>query len=205
VIGASYSSRRFDRESLESSYRRHQLESLFGSNLEDPRRPREDYRLWRIDWTSEISSPGTLDSDFDFRRHIISGRVRAAVSDHQEVGARVIGGWSQGVLPPQREFAIGGIGSVHGYEFKESVGDTMALMNFEYALGWRSGPQLLGFLDAGRTTRRPATVSPPTTDGDWLKGIGWGIGLGSFRIDFGYKLAKESGPVQVLLRFGRTF
>lgn len=205
VIGASYSSRRFDRESLETSYLRHQLESLFGSNLDDPRRPREDYRLWRIDWTSEISSPGTLDSDFDFRRHIVSGRVRAEVSPHQEVGARVMGGWSQGVLPPQRAFAIGGIGSVHGYDFKESVGDTMALMNFEYAVGWRSGPQLLGFLDAGRTTRRLATVSPATTDGEWLKGVGWGIGLGTFRIDFGYKLAKESGPVQVLLRFGRTF
>jgi len=205
VVGASYSSRRFDRESLETSYRRHQLESLFGLTLDDPKQPREDYRLWRIDWTSEISSPGALDSDFDFRRHIVSGRVRAEVSPYQEVGARVIGGWSQGVLPPQRAFAIGGIGSVHGYDFKESVGDTMALMNFEYALGWRSGPQLLGFLDAGRTTSRLAAAPPTTTDGEWLKGIGWGIGLGTFRIDFGYKLAKDSGPVQVLLRFGRTF
>jgi outer membrane protein assembly factor BamA len=110
------------------------------------------------------------------------------------------------VLPPQRQFAIGGIGSVHGYEFKESVGDSMALLNFEYALGWRTGAQLVGFLDAGRTTSRLAGVtSPAAVDGEWLKGIGWGIGLGTFRIDFGYKLAKDAGPVQVLLRFGRTF
>jgi outer membrane protein insertion porin family len=205
-LGASVSSRRFDRESLETSYRRHQLESFFGMNLEDPRRPREDYHIWRIDWTSELSAPGALDSDFDFRRHIISGRVRAEVSDHQEVGARVIGGWSQGVLPPQRLFGIGGIGSVHGYPFKVSVGDTMALMNVEYAVGWRSGPQLWAFLDAGRTTSRTATATTPSpTDGEWLRGIGWGIGLGTFRIDFGYKLAKESGPVQVLVRFARTF
>ena len=94
---------------------------------------------------------------------------------------------------------------MHCYEFKESVGDTMALMNLEYAVGWRSGLQLVSFLDAGRTTSRLATLSPTTTDGEWLKGIGWGIGLGTFRIDFGYKLAKESGPVQVLLRFGRSF
>ena len=205
VLGASFDSRRFDRESLESTYLRHQLESMFGSRLEDPRQRRDEWHVWRLDWTSELSSPGALDSDFDFKRHIVSGRVRAQVSEHQEVGARVIGGWSQGVLPPQRTFAIGGIGSVHGYDFKESVGDTLALMNFEYALGWRSGPQLVGFLDAGRTTSRLAKAASPTVDSPWLKGIGWGIGLGTFRIDFGYKLAKDSGPVQVLLRFGRTF
>ena len=205
ILGASFDSRGFDRESLETTYRRHQLESLFGSRLENPRRPREPYTLWRIDWTSELAAPDTLDSDFDFRRHIVSGRVRAQVSERQEVGARVIGGWSQGVLPPQRMFAIGGIGSLHGYEFRESIGDTMALINFEYALGWRSGPQLLGFLDAGRTTNRLAAVGSPVNGRPWLKGIGWGIGVGGFRIDFGYKLAKDPGPVQVLLRFGRTF
>src|SRR4029453_15777207 len=98
---------------------------------------------------------------WDYPPHIISGRVRAEVSDHQEVGARVIGGWSQGVLPPQRQFGIGGIGSVHGWPFKVSIGDTMALMNVEYAAGWRSGPQLWAFLDAGATTSPTATPTPP--------------------------------------------
>jgi len=195
----------FDRESLETTYQRHQLDSLFGVYLEDSRRTREPWTRWRIDWTSEISAPGAFDSDFDFSRHIINGRVRAQVSPHQEVGARVIGGWSAGTLPPQRLFAIGGIGSVHGYEFKESVGDAMALINLEYLVGWPNGIQLVGFLDSGRTTSRVA--SPPTgpVDGQWLKGIGWGVALGGFRVDFGYKLAQDAGPVQVLFRFGRTF
>ncbi len=206
VLGASFNSLSFDRETLEATYRRHQLESLFGEWLADPRRRDDDWRAWSVDWTSELSFPGALDSDFDFKRHILSGRVRAQVSDHQEVGARVIGGWSQGVLPPQRLFAIGGIGSVHGWPFKASVGDsTIALMNFEYAVGWRSGPRLVGFLDAGRTTNRVATSTSTAIVGEWLKGIGWGIALGSFRVDFGYKLAEESGPVQVLWRFARTF
>ena len=93
---------------------------------------------------------------------------------------RVIGGWSRGVLPPQREFAIGGIGSVHGYAFKGSVGDTMALMNVECALGWRSGPQL------HRVSRRRPNDGPGghgaadddrrrMAEGHWL-----GIGLGTF-------------------------
>ena len=205
VLGASIDGRGFDRETLEATYRRHQLDSMFGLRLEDPRQTLDTWTMWRVDWTSEFSSPSALDSDFDFRRHIITGRVRSQVSEHQEVGARVMGGWSGGVLPPQRQFAIGGIGSVHGYDFKESVGDTMALVNLEYAVGWHQGPQLIGFLDAGRTTRRATEFVPDSISDPWLKGIGWGIGLGGFRIDFGYKLAKESGPVQVLLRFGRTF
>ena len=73
--------------------------------------------MWRVDWTSEISTPETLQSDFDFRRHIVSGRARLALSPHQDLGVRVIGGWTDGILPPQRQFSIGGIGSVHGYDF----------------------------------------------------------------------------------------
>ncbi len=65
------------------------------------------------------------------------------------------------MLPPQREFAIGGIGSVHGYDFKSEVGDTLALVNLEYALGWRDGFQAIGFFDAGRVTRiRQASTRP---------------------------------------------
>src|SRR5439155_19969379 len=116
----------------------------------------------------------------------------------------VIGGWSQGILPPQRAFAIGGIGSIHGYDFKQSVGDTIALINLEYAVGWHSGVQLIGFLDAGRTTRRGTEFVPSSISDQWLKGIGWGIGLGGTRIDFGYKLG-ESGTLQVLWRFSCTF
>jgi surface antigen-like variable number repeat protein len=203
TIGASIDGRGFDRESLEASYLRHQLETPFGMRLVDPQE-KGLWTVWRIDWTSEISAPDAFASDFDFRRHIVSGRVRSRVSRYQEVGARVIGGWSQGVLPVQRQFAIGGIGSVHGYDFKQSIGDTMRLFNLEYALGWQSGPHLLAFLDAGRTTSRIVAGVPPA-DSDWLKGFGWGIGLGGVRVDFGYKLASSTGPVQVQVRFGRTF
>ena len=201
VVGASVDGQGFDRESLKDTYRRHQLEAPFGLRLAGQKDNQDSSMVWRVDWTSEISAPNAFASDFDFRRHIVTARARAWVSSHQEVGARLIGGWSDGILPPQREFGIGGIGSVHGYSFKESVGDTMRLLNLEYAVGWHSGPQLLAFLDAGRTT----THGDPAADRPWLKGVGWGIGLGGLRVDFGYKLAANPGPVQVLVRFGRTF
>jgi hypothetical protein len=194
VVGASVDGRGFDRESLESSYRRHQLETPFGARLDNPDWHADPSAIWRIDWTSEISEPGAFGSDFDFRRHIVTGRARALMSEHQNAGVRVIRGWSGGVLPPQRLFAIGGIGSVHGYEFKEAVGDGLTLLNLEYELGWRGGLKAIGFFDAGQVAGAP-----------WMKGVGWGIGVGDVRIDVGYRADAIPSSLHVLLRFNRTF
>ena len=152
VVSARGGGRGFDRESLEATYRRHQFETPFGERLQGPEGKHDDDPIWRVDWMSEISAPDALGSDFDFRRHIVSGRARVRLSPHQEFGARVIGGWSDGVLPPQRQFAIGGLGSVHGYGFKEAVGSSLALVNLEYAIGWRNGLKVFGLFDAGRVT-----------------------------------------------------
>jgi hypothetical protein len=208
VIGGSVDAQRFDRESLDASYRRHQLENPFGDRLSDPENRHGALSTWRVDWTSEISTPGTLRSDFDFSRHVLSGRGRFLMSPHQEVAARLIGGWSGGSLPPQRQFAIGGIGSVHGYEFKAAVGDALALLNLEYALGWRNSLQVLGFFDAGRVTHRQdpgRTAGSRPEDPPWLNGVGFGFAAGGVRLDFGYKLDAVPGSLQVLLRFGRSF
>jgi hypothetical protein len=199
IFGASLDSVGFDRDSLAATYRRHQLETPFGGSLRNPsRHPGEP--LVRVDWTSEISSPSRFGGDFSFRRHIVSGRVAYQPSAHEEVRARAIGGWSQGVLPPQRQFAIGGLGSVHGYGFKEAVGDRLLLLNFEYALGKLNGLHIAPFFDAGRV----ATRAPHSST--WLKGVGFGIGAGrDLRVDFGYKVDDIPGSFQVLLRIGRTF
>ena len=198
-VGVSIDGRGFDQESLEATYRRHQLETPFGERLSDSDYGRDRSPLWSIDWTSEISTPG-LNSDFDFKRHIISGRAWFALSPHQNFGVRAIGGWSSGVLPPQRQFGIGGIGSVIGYDFKQEVGDSMALVNLQYSLGWRNGLKLFGLYDFGR-----ASPPAPAASAPWLNGIGWGIGIGDVRVDFGYKVKDIPGSLQVLVRLGRGF
>jgi len=202
VVGATLDSDGFERESLEATYRRHQLDTMFGDRLPAPAK-NEIAPIWRVDWTSEISTPGALGSDFDFRRHIVSARLRTQFTEHQEFGVRAIGGWSGGTLPPQRQFAAGGIGSVHGYDFKDQIGDTLALVNLEYAIGWRNGARALGFFDIGRATL-PAPLAAQATP--WLKGVGFGFALGdAVRIDFGYRVDAAPSSLQVLLRFGRTF
>jgi len=204
VIGGTIDGENLDRESLDASYRRHQLEAPFGARLGNWEKGHDEWPIWRIDWTSEISDAGALHSDFDFRRHIVSGRALIPMSPHQDFQVRAIGGWSQGELPPQRLFAIGGIGSVHGYEFKEAMGDRMQLFNLEYALGWRHGVQLLGFFDAGHVDFRHTTALPSAST-PWLKGVGWGIGVDDMRLEFGYRLDAVPSSLQVLLRFTRTF
>jgi surface antigen-like variable number repeat protein len=198
LLGASASGRGFDRESLEASYRRHQLEEPFGEMLNQLEAGRDPQPLWRVDWSSEISAPGAFSSDFDFRRHIVTGRARMAAGEYQTFAARAIAGWSDGVLPPQRIFSVGGIGSVHGYDFKAQSGDRMALLNLEYEIGWRGGLKGVGFFDVGR-------ASPPGADAPWLKGVGWGVGVGDLRVDFGYRLDDVPSSLQVLLRFSRSF
>ncbi|PYR35875.1 MAG: hypothetical protein DMF93_20930 [Acidobacteria bacterium] len=197
LVGASIDGRGFDRESLESSYRRHQLEEPFGVRLDELEKGDEPAAMWRVDWTSEIAG-GSFGGDFDFRRHVVVGRTRVAVSPHQVFAARAIGGWSDGLLPPQRIFSIGGIGSVHGYDFKAQAGDSLALLNLEYEVGWRRGLKAIGFFDAGR-------AAPRSFDAPWLKGVGWGVGIDDFRLDFGYRTGAVPSSLQVLLRFSRSF
>jgi hypothetical protein len=87
VVGASVDGRGFERESLESSYRRHQLGTPFGARLDNPDWRTDPSAIWRIDWTSEISEPGAFGSDFDFRRHIVTARARALMGNANRVTA----------------------------------------------------------------------------------------------------------------------
>ncbi len=197
IFGAVFDSVGFHDDSLTATYRRHQLDTPFGQLRnpdEDPGRP-----VWRAQWTSEVSTPDVLGSDFDFHRHIVSGRALFPLSSHEELRARAIGGWSGGALPPQRQFSLGGIGSVHGYGFKEAVGDTLLLFNVEYALGRLNGPHIVPFFDAGR-------IAGDAGEAVWMKGVGFGLGITrDFRVDFGYRLSEIPGSLQVVLRLGRTF
>ncbi len=198
VFGAVWDSIGFQDDSLAATYRQHLLSRPFGRTVRNPEGP-SARPVWRAEWNTEVSDRGGLGSDFDFRRHIVSGRVVLPLSAHEEVRGRAIGGWSGGVLPPQRLFSLGGIGTVHGYGFKEAVGDGMLLFNVEYALGRLNGPHIVPFFDAGRVWR-------PDGETAWLHGVGFGFGLTrELRVDFGYKLDDIPGSMQVVLRLGHTF
>jgi hypothetical protein len=162
---------------------------------------------WRVDWTSEIAGHG-LGGDQEFDRHILNGRAYVPLSPRQSVAARLMAGFGGGTLPLERRFAIGGIGSVHGYGFKEVAGQRMTLINAEYGLdlkghrelGEPGSLRLLLFFDAGQV-RKP--VEGASTG--WLTGAGFGLQTGPLRLEFGFRTHAIPKSRQILVRFSPTF
>lgn len=193
VLGYTFETRGLTRESPSERYRRHQVDSLFGSFA-----PR-DHGM-RVEWISEIA-PASFDHDFDFSRHVLNARGWRELSPSRMIGARLMAGIGDGLLPPQRVFGLGGIGSVHGYSFKQAIGERMLLLNGEFRQRFgRSGLAGLAFVDAGRVYR-----SLEGSTEEWLKGVGVGLEMGDARIEFGWRLNDIPGSLQVLFRLGPTF
>ena len=199
VIAYTFDTRAMTGAGVARTYERHLHDDLFGFGL------RQAPGL-RIDWSSEVAGHG-LGGDARFDRHILNTRGYLAFSDRQLLSARALFGFSGGVLPIERRFALGGIGSIHGYGFKEAQGTGMALFNGEYRVrltGRRNrdsdGIALIGFYDLGRVTG-PLDGSRS----DWLQGTGFGLALWSLRIDFGFRANDIPQSRQVLVRLGPTF
>jgi len=199
VLGYTFDTRPLSGAGQSSTYTRHLRDDLFGFGL------RQQPGL-RIEWTSELADHG-LGGDAHFDRHIFNLRGYLALSDRNLVSARGLFGVSGGTLPLERQFALGGIGTVHGYSFKEAIGTGMALMNAEYRVrlvrGNRTDQDLLavfGFYDAGRVT---GPIDGSTTD--WLTGVGGGVSFGAIRVEFGFRTNDIPGSRQILVRLGPTF
>jgi hypothetical protein len=192
ALGVTLDSRGLDGESRRATYARHTAQRLFGHYAgADPG--------VRLDVTSEIAREA-LGGDFDFTRHVAHARTYLTLSPAQRLHARLLAGTSTGEPPAQRLFGLGGIGTVHGYGFKEAIGEGMVLANLEYHLGLPRHARLIGFLDFGRVYGPVAGTSD-----EWMRGIGLGLGLGDLRVDFGWRADDIPKSFQVLVRFGPTF
>jgi Omp85 superfamily domain len=202
VLGYTFDMRGLTGPGVTSTYERHLKDGLFGFG-------RRQQPGVRVEWTSEIAGHG-LGGDQEFDRHILNARGYLPLSGRQLVSGRGLFGFSHGTLPIERQFAIGGIGSVRGYRFKEESGTGLALMNVEYALKFGSG-SLVGhdsdggirgllFYDAGRVTG-----ALPGSTGHWLQGIGVGFAIGDLRVEFGYRANDIPGSLQVLVRLNPNF
>lgn len=197
LLAYTYDSRGLAKQLPSERYHRHLLDDLFGERTE-----RE--QGIRFDWLSELA-PASLDHDFDFNRHIAQARAWWAPTPRRMISGRAIVGGSTGALPPQRVFALGGIGSVRGYRFKEAAGDGLLLLNGEFrqSFGRRLGSIAgLAFVDAGRVYE-----PRPGSTGQWMRGIGVGLEFGGDgpRLEFGWRLDDVPKSLQVLFRLRPTF
>ena len=189
-------------------FHRHALDNLFAERVDDD----EGVRL---EWRSELA--GAFSDDFDFSRHIATARAWWRPTPRRTINGRLMAGISSGALPEQRVLALGGIGSVRGYSFKEAAGEGMLLLNGELRQGFgRGGFAGLAFLDAGRVFEaRPGPGAPdariPARWGggsrdDWLTGVGVGFEIpGGTRVEFGWRIDDIPSSLQVLVRLRPTF
>ena len=130
--------------------------SLPGTHQTQNYRPKHG---WRGDFSVEYADK-RLNSDFDFSLyHFTIVRYNQLRSNHN-LDFRLEGAFSDGPLPRQRLLYLGGVGTLHGYDFKEFVGDNTLLFNVEYRIHFgkiryldeSEGPvgAVTAFLDTGR-------------------------------------------------------
>ena len=197
VVGYTFDTRALTGAGNRATYVRHLKDDLYGSRA-------RQYPGLRLDWTSEIAGRA-LKGDARYDRHILHARGHLPLSRWTTLSLRGLFGFSNGTLPVERVFAIGGIGSVHGYSFKEATGTGMSLINAEYRLNLTQrgndeghGANVFLFYDAGRVTGAAAPKA-------WLNGVGLGFGAAGVRVEFGFRANDIPESRQILVRFSPTF
>ncbi len=178
---------------------------------------------WSIHTTAEFINTSS-GGDFAFDRYVADIRRYQPLGRWDNFNIRFRVGTSEGLLPAQKEFDMGGLGTVQGYPFKEDQGNRMMLMNAEFIINgdflgdlsfWPSwlmrGVNLLFLTDAGLVR----TVGPTArwTEGfekiqfsDFKHDVGAGISTrnGSLRIAFVWR-TDRSEPARFIFRFARPF
>ena len=99
-----------------------------------------------IEVTAENSAPG-FGGDFDFNRYTAEVRLYERMMYDEGLMLRLLAGTSDGALPFQKNFEIGGISTLRGFSYKEFSGTRMVLANVEYKLNSRIFGDLLGIDD----------------------------------------------------------
>ncbi|MDX9758143.1 MAG: BamA/TamA family outer membrane protein [Bacteroidota bacterium] len=185
-------------------------------------------------WDAQIQYEKAGDfaaGDFAFSQVLVDLRRYQPLGDHINLNLRMRGGVSDGMLPRQRAFELGGPGTLPAYRFKEFAGGGMALVNAEFivrssivgnARGWArrllAATNLIFFADAGSVSAvTPVSAAGiehgalPAASGDdflddWKSDIGVAFGSadGNFRIGAAWRLDRAESPALVV-RLSRPF
>lgn len=100
-----------------------------------------------------------LGGDANLWRATADLRAYYRLSARQQLAVRILGGTGRsedGVLPVHRRFALGGLGTLRGHNYRSLTGDHVALANLEYGFGMGRHGWLLFFVDAGSAWDRGA-------------------------------------------------
>ncbi len=179
---------------------------------------------------SAESSTKKMKSDFSFNQYLLELRRYQRLGPWERLDMRIKVATSEGTVPIQKRFRMGGISTLRAYGFrsvraaKNTDGDRLILANFEYnisprlfnsPLGFDEDVRYIAFLDLGDVWSRKDVTSK---DG-WNKGfdyLSWqtlksdiGVGIsnasGRFRINFAKRLDTAKKAFTVSLRLTKPF
>jgi Omp85 superfamily domain len=120
--------------------------SLYGLYHNPPRR-------FRGEVTAEWA-PDSIGGDLSYRRVLANLRYHQGISERHTFDVRLLAGVAGGDTPRQKRLALGGDGTLRGYDFKAFQGDSMGLLTVEYGfIPHALVPKLIAFYDGGKMWR----------------------------------------------------
>jgi hypothetical protein len=168
--------------------------------------------------------PRAMGGEFNFDQYILDIRRFQPMSSFDNLNIRLRAGTSDGTLPLQKAYDLGGLGTLNAFPFKSETGNRMILFNAEYIMNgsilddldfWPSWifdhVNLLFFTDAGMI--RIAVPGSGPTEGfeniTWREfrhdfGAGFSNRSGSFRVGIAWRTDVKA-PARFILRFTRPF
>ena len=153
---------------------------------------------WYNTFLVEHASPA-IGSDFDFTRFSIHLRHYCPIGEDR-IDTRLKVGIATDPLPFQRQFVVGGIGTLRGYSLYEFVGNHGFLFNLEYVHSLGSDAFIVPFIDIGQAWHHLKDVKyiQPKIN------LGIGFQGGPFRLNLAKPLEEER-DYQVDFKWSRMF
>ena len=163
-------------------------------DLENRGRTGEWYNTFLVEHANSA-----IGSDFDFTRFLVHLRHYYPIGNDR-IDTRLKIGVATDPLPFQRQFVIGGIGTLRGYSLYEFVGNHGFLFNLEYAHRLENDMFIVPFVDIGQVWDRLEDVT------DIQPKINLGIGFqgGPFRLNLARSIEEGRG-YQVDFKWSRMF
>jgi hypothetical protein len=141
------------------------------------------------------------DSEYDMFTADV--RTYLDLSPGQHIRTRIqYGATPSGTLPLQKEFAVGGIGTLRAHSYQEYSGDHMLLFNVEYLIDLMKRFQLILLADAGKAWYGKDALKDQALELDVGIGIGREEGL---RLCVARTPSEEGGGLAWTLRLQRPF
>jgi len=200
------------------------MRSVYGELYLDTRDNKE---LPRRGWYGKLSmevSNQDLSSDFSFNQYIFEVRRYQNFGRGERIDLRFKAGSSEGYLPIQKWYEIGGVSTLRGFGFKEFFGDRMLLGNIEYNISPRTFSSTFLFLDELNYVifydfGTAWFADQVTAEDKWYEGFSHlalndissdlGIALtfndGKYRINFAKRLDTNKKPLVVSFRIVKPF